>query len=193
MHQLARTKAEEEERIAAVLQQRMHDSERKTKELQQLRNESAELRDLQVSSSEPIRPYSARPVSMLHLDSLGLICLMLLKTSACQDCSLRKHADLSCQPCWVISLAWCDPESRNWGSAGQDKDSPGGDGAGGAAAGAPADAGEGEGIQPGPGPIHGPAEAAGTDPLPRTPPACHAAYKGFACATSITLAGLQLC
>lgn len=48
MHQLARTKAEEEERIAAVLQQRMHDSERKTKELQQLRNESAELRDLQV-------------------------------------------------------------------------------------------------------------------------------------------------
>ena len=49
MHQLARTKAEEEERIAAVLQQRMHDSERKTKELQQLRNESAELRDLQAS------------------------------------------------------------------------------------------------------------------------------------------------
>ncbi|KAL3139576.1 hypothetical protein ABBQ38_003895 [Trebouxia sp. C0009 RCD-2024] len=47
MHQLARAKAEEEERIAAVLQQRMHDSERKTKELQQLRNESAELRDLQ--------------------------------------------------------------------------------------------------------------------------------------------------
>lgn len=49
MHQLARTKAEEEERIAAVLQRRMHDSERKTKELQQLRNESAELRDLQAS------------------------------------------------------------------------------------------------------------------------------------------------
>lgn len=49
MHQLARNKAEEEERIAAVLQQRMHDSERKTKELQQLRNESAELRDLQAS------------------------------------------------------------------------------------------------------------------------------------------------
>ena len=49
MHQLARTNAEEEERIAAVLQQRMHDSERKTKELQQLRNESAELRDLQAS------------------------------------------------------------------------------------------------------------------------------------------------
>lgn len=49
MHQLARTKAEEEERIAAVLQQRMHDAERTTKELQQLRNESAELRDLQAS------------------------------------------------------------------------------------------------------------------------------------------------
>ena len=49
MHQLKRTKAEEEERIAAVLQQRMHDSERSAKELQQLRNESAELRDLQVS------------------------------------------------------------------------------------------------------------------------------------------------
>ena len=49
MHQLARTKAEEEERIAAVLQQRMHNSERKAKELQQLRNESAELRDLQAS------------------------------------------------------------------------------------------------------------------------------------------------
>lgn len=48
MHQLARTKAEEEDRIAAVLQQRMHDAERTTKELQQLRNESAELRDLQV-------------------------------------------------------------------------------------------------------------------------------------------------
>ena len=53
MHQLARTKAEEEERIAAVLQQRMHDSERKTKELQQLRNESADLRDLQVSMHWP--------------------------------------------------------------------------------------------------------------------------------------------
>lgn len=49
MHELARTKAEEEERIAAVLQQRMHDSERKSKELQQLRIESAELRDLQAS------------------------------------------------------------------------------------------------------------------------------------------------
>ena len=48
MHQLKRTKAEEDERIAAVLQQRMHDSERSAKELQQLRNESAELRDLQV-------------------------------------------------------------------------------------------------------------------------------------------------
>ena len=49
MHQLARTKAEEEERIAAVLQQRMLDSERSAKELQQLRNESAELRELQVT------------------------------------------------------------------------------------------------------------------------------------------------
>ena len=49
MHQLKRTKAEEEERIAAVLQQRMQESERSAKELQQLRNESAELRDLQVS------------------------------------------------------------------------------------------------------------------------------------------------
>ncbi len=49
MHQLKRTKAEEEERIAAVLQQRMRESERSAKELQQLRNESAELRDLQVS------------------------------------------------------------------------------------------------------------------------------------------------
>ena len=48
MHQLARTKAEEEERIAAVLQQRQLSSERSAKELQQLRNESAELRDLQV-------------------------------------------------------------------------------------------------------------------------------------------------
>ncbi|KAL0040762.1 hypothetical protein WJX79_004724 [Trebouxia sp. C0005] len=47
MHQLKRTKAEEEERIAAVLQQRMRESERSAKELQQLRNESAELRDLQ--------------------------------------------------------------------------------------------------------------------------------------------------
>ena len=53
MHQLKRTKAEEEERIAAVLQQRMRESERSAKELQQLRNESAELRDLQVS---PICP-----------------------------------------------------------------------------------------------------------------------------------------
>ena len=53
MHQLKRTKAEEEERIAAVLQQRMQESERSAKELQQLRNESAELRDLQVS---PICP-----------------------------------------------------------------------------------------------------------------------------------------
>lgn len=47
MHQLARTKVEEEERIAAVLQQRKLSSERSAKELQQLRNESAELRDLQ--------------------------------------------------------------------------------------------------------------------------------------------------
>lgn len=47
MHQLKRTKAEEEERIAAVLQQRIRESERSAKELQQLRNESAELRDLQ--------------------------------------------------------------------------------------------------------------------------------------------------
>lgn len=49
MHQLARTKVEEEERIAAVLQQRKLSSERSAKELQQLRNESAELRDLQAS------------------------------------------------------------------------------------------------------------------------------------------------
>ena len=51
MHQLARTKAEEEERIAAVLQQRTLSSQRSAKELQQLRNESAELRDLQASFS----------------------------------------------------------------------------------------------------------------------------------------------
>ena len=60
MHQLARTKAEEEERIAAVLQQRMHNSERKTKELQQLRNESAELRDLQASTPAADAPQNAQ-------------------------------------------------------------------------------------------------------------------------------------
>ena len=51
MHQLACTKAEEEDRIAAVLQQRMLESQRSAKELQQLRNQSAELRDLQVNTS----------------------------------------------------------------------------------------------------------------------------------------------
>ena len=55
MHQLARTKAEEEERIAAVLQQRMLSSERSAKELQQLRNESAELRDLQVNTYDHLK------------------------------------------------------------------------------------------------------------------------------------------
>lgn len=49
MHQLARTRAEEEERIATVLQQRSLSSQRSAKELQQLRNESAELRDLQAN------------------------------------------------------------------------------------------------------------------------------------------------
>ena len=38
---------EEEGRVAAVLEQRQHDAERSEKELQRLRNESSELRELQ--------------------------------------------------------------------------------------------------------------------------------------------------
>ena len=47
LQQLAHVRHEEEGRIAAVLEQRQHDAERSEKELQRLRNESSELRELQ--------------------------------------------------------------------------------------------------------------------------------------------------
>lgn len=47
LQQLAHVRHEEEGRIAAVLEQQQHDAERGEKELQRLRNESSELRELQ--------------------------------------------------------------------------------------------------------------------------------------------------
>ena len=47
LQQLAHVRHEEEGRVAAVLEQRQHDAERSEKELQRLRNESSELRELQ--------------------------------------------------------------------------------------------------------------------------------------------------
>lgn len=89
MHQLKRTKAEEEERIAAVLQQRMQESERSAKELQQLRNESAELRDLQVTSPpHPIMPTSCITTTWL----VGGTNLVVLTAATHRPCKLKKHA-----------------------------------------------------------------------------------------------------
>ena len=47
LQQLAHVRHEEEGRVAAVLEQRQHNAERSEKELQRLRNESSELRELQ--------------------------------------------------------------------------------------------------------------------------------------------------